>query len=372
MTLLELPKLKPISFSELRGWEVDDPRPLFAAMRSCLDYLRGTKPYKTGTLGLTADDLLPLFEAAKFQDTESAKEARHFFENQCQPFRIEKEGGGRGFVTAFYEPEVEVSATKESGYQFPFYRRPLDLVDIDGSNRPSGIDPYYAFARKTLDGLDLYPDRRTIDQGYLEGQSLEIAWARSKVDVFFTHVQGAARLRFTDGSLKRITYAGKAGHPFSPIGKLLIDRGEIDASQISMQSIRRWLAENPAKVDEVLWHNRSYIFFREADVSDDNLGPIAAAKVPLIAGRSLAVDRLIHTFGFPFFIEAEGLTHLDDGRSFGRLMLALDTGSAIVGPARGDIFTGSGYDAGELAGTVRHSADFTILIPKQAAERYLS
>jgi len=137
-----------------------------------------------------------------------------------------------------------------------------------------------------------------------------------------------------------------------------------------MQSIREWLARNPAKVDEVLRHNRSYIFFRDGDVSDPSRGPVAAAKVPLIAGRSLAVDRQIHTFGFPFFIRSESLTHLDGGKPFGRLMLALDTGSAIVGPARGDIFTGSGFEAGELAGTVRNDADFYILIPKSAAGRY--
>jgi membrane-bound lytic murein transglycosylase A len=224
------------------------------------------------------------------------------------------------------------------------------------------------FGRKTSSGIEAYVDRQAIDEGFLNGKGLEIAWARSKVDVFFAHVQGAARLRYPDGSIRRITYSAKAGHPFSPIGKLLIDLGEIDRDKISMQSIRAWLAQNPAKVDEILWHNRSYIFFRDADVSDDRLGPIAAAKVPLIAGRSLAVDRLIHTFGFPFFVHSPTLTHLDEGAPFSRLMLALDTGSAIVGPSRGDIFTGSGYEAGELAGTVRNAADFYILIPKAAAD----
>ncbi|MFD1747224.1 murein transglycosylase A [Rhizobium helianthi] len=371
MTPTERPTLKPVAFSDLRGWEVDDPRPLFSAMQNCLQHLRSAKPYKSGALGLTADDLLPLLEASRDRDFESPEQARRFFEEECQPFRIERADGERGFVTAFYEPEVEVSDSRESGYQYPFYRRPPDLIDLDEANRPGWMDPYYAFGRKTEGGIDLYPDRRAIDQGYLEGQDLEIAWARSKIDVFFTHVQGAARLRYKDGRRKRITYAAKAGHPFSPIGRLLIDRGEIDPAGISMQSIRQWLQENPANMDEVLWHNRSYIFFREADVSDENLGPIAAAKVPLVPGRSLAVDRLIHTFGFPFFIEAETLTHLDEGQSFGRLMLALDTGSAIVGPARGDIFTGSGFEAGEQAGTVRHSADFTLLIPKQAAKRFM-
>lgn len=170
--------------------------------------------------------------------------------------------------------------------------------------------------------------------------------------------------------MKRITYAAKAGHPFSPIGRLLLDRGELDPKTISMQTIRKWLADHPDEVDGVLWHNRSYIFFREADVAGLDMGPIAAAKVPLVAGRALAVDRLIHTFGFPFFIHAPSLTHLDNGKPFARLMLALDTGSAIVGPARGDIFTGSGFEAGELAGTVRNDADFYMLLPHVAAKRY--
>ncbi|HEV7436019.1 MAG TPA: MltA domain-containing protein, partial [Pseudorhizobium sp.] len=232
------------------------------------------------------------------------------------------------------------------------------------------VDPSCMFGRLRNGDIGPYPDRKEIDRGYLRGRGLEIAWACSKVDVFFAHVQGAARLRYPDGSLKRITYAAKAGHPFSAIGKLLVSRGEIDPAAVSMQSIRTWLAENPAKVDEVLWHNRSYIFFREAEVADPKLGPIAAAKVPLLPGRSLAVDRLIHTFGFPFFVHAPTLTHLDGGRPFCRTLLALDTGSAIVGPARGDIFTGSGAGAGDLAGTIRHEADFYILIPRTVSERF--
>ncbi|WP_377299059.1 murein transglycosylase A [Rhizobium sp. SGZ-381] len=362
--------LKRLAFSDLRGWEIDDPRPLFSVMRQCLAHLERGKPYRTGSLGLSASELRPLLLAAGQAEITDAASARAFFETHCIPFRIEQTEAKPGFVTAFYEPEVEVSESEESGYPFPFYRRPADLVDLDDSNRPADMPFSYAFGRERSGVIDPYPDRRDIDQGYLKGRGLEIAWARSKVDVFFTHVQGAARLRYPDGSLRRITYDGKAGHPFSPIGKLLIDRGEIRPADISMQSIRKWLAQNPAKVDEVLWHNRSYIFFREAEVDDPALGPIAAAKVPLVPGRSLAVDRLIHTFGFPFFITSDTLTHLDSGRPFARLMLALDTGSAIVGPARGDIFTGSGDAAGEMAGTVRNSADFHILIPRQAADRY--
>ncbi|MBB3594722.1 membrane-bound lytic murein transglycosylase A [Rhizobium sp. BK529] len=362
--------LKAVSFDALEGWGSDDPSVLFEVMASCRRHISETKPYRTGSLGLTSADLLPLLEAAEKFRPSSAEAARLFFESHCQAFRIVRRDGGSGFVTAFYEPEIDVADRPDEDFRFPIYRRPDDLIDLDDQNRPADLERSYAFGRLGDGLIDAYPDRRAIDQGCLEGRGLEIAWARSKVDLFFVHVQGAARLRYADGRIGRITYAAKAGHPFSAIGKLLIDRGEIDRAAVSMQSIRAWLAAHPDKVDEVLWHNRSYIFFREAAVEDPSAGPIAAAKVPLLAGRSLAVDRLIHTFGFPFFIRSERLTHLDGGKPFQRLMLALDTGSAIVGPARGDIFTGSGHAAGELAGTVRNDADFAILIPNAAATRF--
>ena len=362
--------LRRVDFDDLPGWKEDDPAALFEGMRNCLAHIRSVKPYRTGSLGLTSDDMLAAYQAAP-QGQIAPDVARAFFERNFQPFLIHRNHGMPGFVTGFYEPEVDVSDTPSDEWAFPFYRRPDDLIDLDDTNRPGSLDPSYMFGRRKDDGtLGEYPDRKAIDRGYLAGRGLEIAWARSRQDVFFTHVQGAARLRFRNGQVRRITYAAKAGHPFSAIGKLLIERGEIDPAAVSMQTIRAWLTDNPKKVDEVLWHNRSYIFFKEADVGDDRLGPVAAAKVPLLPGRSLAVDRLIHTFGFPFFVHAPTLTHLDAGKPFGRTMLALDTGSAIVGPARGDIFTGSGDVAGEMAGTVRNEADFYILVPQDAAARF--
>ncbi|WP_208249402.1 murein transglycosylase A [Rhizobium sp. T1470] len=362
--------LQAISFDDLEGWKDDDPSGLFEAMEACRRQINEIKPYRTGSLGLTAQDLLPLLEAAQCENLSSAADARAFFQSHCRPFRIRRTDSNPGFVTAFYEPEIMVSAVADAEYRFPFYRRPDDLVDLDEGNRPASLPDSYVFGRLNGSRIEAYPDRRSIDEGSLAGRGLEIAWAKSKIDVFFVHVQGAARLRYLDGTIGRITYAAKAGHPFSAIGKLLIERGEIERSEISMQAIRRWLGAHPRQVDDILWHNRSYIFFREVPTTDLNAGPVAAAKVPLIPGRSLAIDRLFHTFGFPFFIRSENLVHLDDGKPFARLMLALDTGSAIVGPARGDIFTGSGDQAGELAGTVRHDADFAILLPNAAAARF--
>ncbi|WP_029617639.1 murein transglycosylase A [Pseudorhizobium marinum] len=361
--------LRRTGFGQLPGWAEDDPSTLFQGMLACLGQVRSVKPYRSGSLGLSTQEILPIYEAVLAGVPQGASDSRRFFEEHFQPFLIRLSDDASGLVTGFYEPEVEVSATPSGVWTHPFYRRPPDIIDISDEDRPADMLSS-AFGRRQDGAIRPYPDRRDIDQGYLAGRGLEIAWARDRVDVFFAHVQGAARLRFPDGSLQRITYAAKSGHAFSGIGRLLVDRGEIDAATVSMQTIRAWLARNPQRIDEVLWHNRSYIFFREAAVDDLALGPVAAAKVPLLPGRSLAVDRMIHTFGFPFYVHAPTLTHLDGGRSFARMLLALDTGSAIVGPARGDIFTGSGDAAGELAGTVRNAADFYILIPKAVAARY--
>ena len=364
-------RLVPARFSALPGWSEDDPTPLMAALGRCRAHIRTVKLYRTGSLGITAGELLTLLDAAAEEKPEGPAAVRAFFEAHCVPFLIEKTDGSAGFVTAFYEPEVAVRAQADADHRFAFYARPDDLVEIDDGDRPPGFPPEFAFGLQKDGVIVEHPDRGAIERGCLRGRGLEIAYARSKVDVFFAHVQGAARLVYPDGTVKRITYAAKTGHPFSPIGKLLIERGAIDAETVSMASIRSWLADHGDQVDEVLWHNRSFIFFKEAAVDDLALGPVAAAKVPLVAGRSLAVDRLIHTFGLPFFISSDSLTHLDGGKPFRRLMLALDTGTAIVGPARGDIFTGSGDAAGALAGHVRNAATFHVLVPRAAAERYL-
>jgi membrane-bound lytic murein transglycosylase A len=293
----------------------------------------------------------------------SDSQARQFFEKWFRPARIESTDPADGFVTGFYEPEVIASPVRTGRFAVPFLSRPADLIGVDDSNRPDGFDPYFAFARQTPAGLVEYFDRPAIESGALNGQDLEIAFVESPVDAFFIHVQGAARLKMTDGRLRRITYAAKTGHRFTGIGKILLDSGEIAPENMSMRSIRIWLADHPEQAKALMWNNHSYIFFREAEVEDESLGPIAAAKVPLTGGRSVAVDRLLHTFGTPFYIHAPDLTAFGGDR-FARLMIAQDTGSAIVGPARGDLFAGSGDAAGEIAGGIRNKADFYALVPR--------
>nr|MCU0831750.1 MltA domain-containing protein [Rhizobiaceae bacterium] len=194
-------------------------------------------------------------------------------------------------------------------------------------------------------------------------RGLEIAFVADPVDAFFAHVQGCARLLLPEGEI-RVTYDGKSGHPFTGIGRLLVETGQIPRESISMQAIRDWLAAHPDEAPGLMRRNRSYIFFREAPVDDPALGPVAAAKVPLTPLASIAVDRTIHAFGLPFFIDAPSLSGFGP-HGFRRLMIAQDTGSAILGPARADLFMGSGDAAGALAGAVNAPACFHILLPKR-------
>lgn len=348
----------PLGYSDCPGWDRDDQASAFSAFRRSADYVQSNR-YTSGSLGISFEALEPAFAAARSLNNPDTAQARRFFETHFVPCRIDAEG----FVTAFYEPEIEASSTADTYFSVPFLKKPDDLVKVTDANRPSGFDASYAFARQTPNGLVEYDDRRTIEQGSLRGRGLELAYVADRVDAFFAHVQGAARLRLTDGSTMRITYAAKTGHPFTGIGRILVAEGEIAADEISMQTIRQWLKNHPEKADDLIWQNRSYIFFREAAVDDLNIGQIAAAKVPLTAGRSIAVDRLLHTFGTPFYVDAPSVTKFDNA-PFSRLMIAQDTGTAIVGPARGDLFAGSGDVAGEIAGGIKSKADFYALVPR--------
>lgn len=353
--------LEPCGFDALPGWQVDDLRLALEAFRRCAEYAREGS-YRSGALGPGFAAFASAYAASMSMVDCSPQAARRFFEQNFTPYRI----AGPGFVTAYYEPVAPASLVPTARFRFPVYSRPDDLIEIKDADRPPVSGSPLRFGRIAVDGrLVEYHDRRDIESGALAGRKLEIAWLAERVDLFFIHVQGAARLQLEDGRQMRITYAAKSGHEFTGPGQVLAELGELRREEVTMQAIRSWLASHPDRIDEVLWRNRSFIFFREAPVADPALGPIAAAKVPLMPGRSLAVDRLLHTFSTPFYIDAPELRAVD-GQSFGRLMIAQDTGSAITGPARGDLFIGSGDAAGEIAGVVKHPASFYCLLPKFA------
>jgi membrane-bound lytic murein transglycosylase A len=356
------PLFHPLNFDDLPGWNADrHSRAYEAFMRSAARARE--KPYKSGTLGVSFGSGETVLGVALSAGPLDDDRARRFFEVHFVPCAIRTGDGERGFATGYYEPVVEASPVQTALFRYPLLRVPPDLVKVHQGNRPPDMDPYFAFGRKGPAGISEYHDRQAIERGALNGLELEIAWLADLVDLFFIHVQGCARLLLPGGRVLRVTYAAKTGHRFTGPGGVLTALGEIPRDRVTMQSIREWFRRNPGRVNEILWQNRSYIFFREAPVDDPRLGPVAAAKVPLTPGRSIAVDRLLHTFGTPFFIDAPDL-ELIDGAPLRRLMIAQDTGSAITGPARADIFVGSGDEAGQVAGVIRHHADFYALLPR--------
>lgn len=360
---------RPVSFEDLPGWDKDRLQDAFCAFRRCALEVLATRPYRTGALGVEAQAFRPAFAEAARLGPLSRGQADTFFRRHFSPYRIERDEHGlpaKGFVTGFYEPEHAASRAQAPGFHVPLLARPDDLVAVDAADPPPGWDPAFAFGRMSDDGLVEYHDRAAIEKGALGPRARPLAWLADRVDAFFIHVQGAARLRLPDGGVMRLSYAAKSGHPFTGPGRVLAGLGEIAAGAVTMQTIRAWLAAHPQRVDEILHRNRSYIFFRETPLGDAALGPFAAARVQLTPGRSIAVDRLLHSFATPFFIDAPDLDAFGAG-PFRRLMVAQDTGSAIVGAARGDLFAGCGPAAGEIAGTVRHGAQFYVLLPRAGA-----
>ena len=360
--------LRPTGFDAMAGWADDDHAAALNCFRVSARRM-AERPYSTKSLGIDGGALNWIARAALSLEPDSlgdATAARHFFELHFIPHRIDQPSGKSGFVTAYFEPELAASPVRTARFAYPLYRRPPDLVDIDDSSRPEDLDPYFRFARKMPDGgLMGYFDRAKIEAGALAGKGLELVWLENPVDGFFIHIQGSARLNMTDGSIRRVSYAGKSGHPFTPIGRLLIEMGEMRRGEVTMASIREWLEADPERGRDLMNRNRSFIFFAETDQPDPSLGPIAAASVPLTAGRSIALDHQLHTFGTPVWIA----THTPlpgEGAPFRRLMIHQDTGSAITGPARGDLFIGSGDEAGAIAGAVSHDADFVVLVPRNS------
>src|SRR6202023_2405477 len=195
-------------------------------------------------------------------------------------------------------------------------------------------------------------------------RGLEICWLKNQTDLLFTQIQGSARVRLEDGSTLRINYDAHNGYPYTAVGRILIDRGIIPKEQMSMQRIREWMDQNPDGARELRRQNQSYVFFRQVPLTDRDEA-VGAQGVPLTPGRSIAVDKALHVYGTPFFIEGELPIESEQSKTpFRRLMIAQDTGSAITGPARADLYFGAGADAGKVSGRLKNNMRFVILVPK--------
>ena len=354
----------PGGFAALHGWAQDDHgAALDAFRRSARRHL--TSPYKARALsGANWAERFTHACRAAWTD-EALHDPRGFFERRFVPMRCETDG----FVTAFFEPVVEARAAPDARFRHPLHAPPPDLVKLTAAHDRTGLsDPAMRFARAMPDGTvcDM-PDRGAIRAGALEGKAPVLAWLDDPVSLFFIHVQGAARLRMGDGSERRVTFAAKTGHAYTSIARILCEREGIEPAAMTADVLAgRLRAMTEDERDALLARNRSYIFFSLSPACEEpGLGQVAAAGVPLTPLRSLAVDRTLHAFGTPFFVTVDDWP--GRGARLARCLVAQDTGSAIVGPARGDVFVGTGTVAGTLAAVVRHPARLTALLPRDAA-----
>lgn len=363
---------EPAGFDTLPGWGEDRQGEALPAFRRTCERIEKTGPQKPmGLLGGTVADWLPACRAAlALPRAVSDAEARTFFERHFRPALVKGDNGSKGLFTGYFEPETEGSMKPGDGYPVPLYAVPNDLVNFAVS-MPRDPSAQGLVRGRVIDGRAFpYFTREQIDKGAIDGRAATLIHLKDKVDAFFLHVQGSGRVRLPDGSVRRVGFAAKSGQPYTSIGGVLGKSGALPHGGISMQSIKDWLRRNPDKADEVLWQNRSYIFFRFIDGGDPTLGPPGAAGVPLTPRRSLAVDRTVHGYGTPLWLDTTAPTPQGDREiSFRRLMIAQDTGTAIVGAVRGDVFWGAGEEASGIAGWMKSRGRMFALLPVAVAAR---
>ncbi|RIA47714.1 murein transglycosylase A [Dichotomicrobium thermohalophilum] len=354
-------QLDRVSFADIPGWAEDDHAKAFAAFRrSCPWSVRIAKRHDTEQRQALA---WVCERAMALSDPLEAGAARDFFETYFTAYRVRPQTD-RQLVTGYYEPEIQGSRTKTEKFNIPIYRPPDDLTLIKANAR-EGLPEDLTAARQTEDGLKAHFTRKEIEQGALEGLGLELAWIADPVAHYSMQLQGSGRIRFQDGTAIRLGFAGKNGFPYTSIGQEIISRGELKPHEASLANIFAWAEENGEKGQELIWSNKSYIFFRELSEAEGAVGPVGALGTSLTPLRSLAVDPRYHLLGAPIWVAAPKLDD-DEQQPFRRLMIAQDTGSAIRGDVRGDIYWGSGVEAHDAASRTKHDAGFTILLPNAA------
>lgn len=343
-----LPKaaVEPIEFAALTGWEDDDHAAAFASfLKSCGAIRHGTAKMRKakpiyGGLYTACMNALALGRLDR-------DKARTFFEAEFKAYRVAATGQSEGFFTGYYESEVLGSRTRTDEYKVPIYTAPLHAIKA----KLSKVFPHL--------------DRTRIEEGALAGKGLEICWVKDPIDLFFAQIQGSTRVRLDDGKTMRLNYIASNGHPYTPVGRDLIDRGIIAKEDMSMDRIRDWMEANPEEGRELRRKNRSFVFFQEQPLAEHE-ECIGAQGVPLTPMRSIAVDRSLHVYGTPVWIDAElPIANEKPETPLRQLMIAQDTGSAILGPARADIYFGFGNDVGSIAGRVKQFGRFVMLVPRE-------
>ncbi len=394
------PAYRFIDFDDIIGWRQDDPSlALEAFVRSCavfeardanapanpMESLGLSDPAVTFS-GAVEDWLRPCAEAralivSAYADPANRRGAlRSFFEFHFQPVeifsvrqplpegrahragpRIEREGT----FTGYFEPVYQASRNRSDAHTAPVLPRPDDLVEVDLGLFRDELKGERIAGRVESGRLQPYEARGDISAG-AKGEAL--AWLDPN-DLFFLQIQGSGRLVFEDGGVMRVGYAGQNGHPYTAIGRVMVERGVMPLEEITMQSIREWLVSaEPGAAADLRDENASYVFFRELETVAPELGPLGAQGAPLTPGRSLAVDRRYHTLGAPVWVDIEPVSGAGD-KPIRRLLIAQDTGGAIRGPVRGDVFWGAGDDAAAIAGPMNAKGAMVVLLPRRLAER---
>ncbi len=354
----------PVNWRDLQGWSDDDSLPAFKTFReSCRPIAAQTRlPPDEKALGTSLRE--PCKGRARGCNLRHGAGARIFRASfhAAADFRI---GEDAGFVTGYYEPVVDGSRTQTDIYNVPVYRRPSNLF-VRGYSQADTSLPNKGQVFRKIGRRKLVPfyDRAEIEDGAIAGRGLEVVWLKSQTDLLFIQIQGSARVKLEDGSVMRLNYEAHNGYGYTPVGRVLIERGIIPREQMSMQRIREYMEANADASKELRRQNRSYVFFRQVNLSEKDEA-VGAQGVQLTAGRSIAVDKPLHVYGTPFFISGDLPIESEKSNTpFRRLMVAQDTGSAIVGPARADIYFGAGVDAGKVAGRLKNAAQFALLLPK--------
>lgn len=376
-------QLQPTTSGQLPGWGDTDVGPALAAfVRSC-DVLLRRSPDEAMVAGRPAFGRVRDWQPACHRARSLASgtggvnetEARRFFATFFRPHRVSMGRDAEGLFTGYFEPQLNGSRDSSARYAEPLHRPPSDLVRVPLGRFRSDLDGETIFGR--VDGTTLVPyySRAEIHAGRLAGRDLALVWVDSRVDKFFLQIQGSGRVVLDDGDVMRVGYAAQNGQPYRAIGRDLIAMGAVPREQMSMQAIRTWLAAHPAQADSVMNLNRSYIFFRTLDV-DASLGPLGAQGVPLTPEHSLAVDPRFVPYGAPLWLITRRPVSADNARSahaaeadsstvpFRQLMIAQDTGGAIRGAVRGDVFWGAGPRARSIAGRMKSRGTYVIFLPR--------
>ncbi|PJD93754.1 MAG: hypothetical protein CK424_01600 [Legionella sp.] len=358
--------LKAIDFAELPHWNSSSLiHSLKTFQISCRCFLKQNpeRPVGNQWFALQAKDWFPACKAALSIDPKNAQQAQHFFENWFQPAEFYQNNTLTGLFTGYYVPEIEASLHKTTEYNVPIYGTPTNLVKIDLNTFDPTLPTRQLWGRLEHNRMVPFYSREEIDQGAIQHVAPIIAYIRSPIDRLFIEVQGSALLSLQDGTKLNLGYSGKNGLPYTAIGRVLMDRGILNYDTLSKQNIEAYLNAHPEETNDILHKNRSFVFFKPLAEN----GAFGSQGVPLTPGYSLAVDLNWVPIGMPIWLnttfpDPQQTTH----HSLNRLMIAQDTGGAIKGTVRGDVFWGNGEDAAAIAGKMKNTGRYWLLIPKAA------